>query len=172
MAPVTVESLLERNKSVLSGSYSTLSCVPDALFLREVSKDWQARPLFAELAENTDPNTNDGVILIGMYTVFLIVKELPITIVRAMRFLSHLYRFSCGSCGIPQIEAYRYYSRPLIHMLEYLTTALDRVLVMRTPGGRVADLPNAIFAIDTWINYKDIMIIHHSGMHPISHHLY
>ena len=56
--------------------------MPDALSLREVSKDWQARPLFAELAKNTDPDANDGVILVGKCTVFLSVRELSITVVR------------------------------------------------------------------------------------------
>ena len=61
---------------------------------------------------------------------------------------------------------------PLISILWYLTTVLDRVLVMRTPGGRATNLPSAIFAVDTFIGYKDIMVIQHTGMHPISHHLY
>jgi hypothetical protein len=43
---------------------------------------------------------------------------------------------------------------------------------MRTPGGRAINLPNTIFAVDTWIGYKDIMVIQHTGMHPIPQFLY
>jgi hypothetical protein len=70
MAPATVESLIQRNKSVLFLSDLVL---PDVLSFREIAKDWQARPLFADIAK--DPNAQKGAILLSTY---LIVSSSPL----------------------------------------------------------------------------------------------
>jgi hypothetical protein len=35
---------------------------------------------------------------------------------------------------------------------------------MRLPGGRCRPLPNTILALDTFFGYKEIMVIHHTGI--------
>jgi hypothetical protein len=52
--------------------------------------------------------------------------------------------------------------------LQLTSAALDSVLVMRTPGGRATNLPDTVVALDTWVGYTDIVVIHHTGKHLIS----
>jgi hypothetical protein len=49
---------------------------------------------------------------------------------------------------------------------------LDGVLVLRTPAGGAKNLPDGILAVDTWLGYTDIMVIKHTGKHPISGVIY
>jgi hypothetical protein len=42
--------------------------------LREISKDWQARPLFDDTPKNTDPDAQKGVILVSTYIAFITVS--------------------------------------------------------------------------------------------------
>jgi hypothetical protein len=40
---------------------------------------------------------------------------------------------------------------------------LDGVLVMRVTGGRVTSVLDGIVALDTLVEFKDILVIHHIG---------
>jgi hypothetical protein len=65
MAPITVQSLIERNKSSHLRLKLLFLRLTFFFSLREIAKGWQARPLFDDLAKNVDPSAPKGVILIS-----------------------------------------------------------------------------------------------------------